>query len=262
MCTLSIVPLRSPSGIGVRLVCNRDESRLRPPAVPPELRHFAARRALLPIDPVGGGTWIATSDAPLALTLMNVYPRPLASGAIPLSARSRPPTSRGTIIPQALEASTLGEVLARVQSLDLGQFEPFRLVITDLDQVAEVVWADGRIEVAEAVALRGPRLFTSSGLGDEVVAGPRRKLFEELFSPGADWPLVQDVFHRHVWPGREFASVWMTRPEARTVSLTVVEMHPGRARMAYYARRDDASAAHEAHELHLAISSAEAKTAG
>jgi hypothetical protein len=262
MCTLSIVPLRSPSGIGVRLVCNRDESRSRPPAVPPELRHFAARRALLPIDPVGGGTWIATSDAPLALTLMNVYPRALDIAELVARARSRRPTSRGTIIPQALAASTLGEALARVQSLDLGQFEPFRLVVADLEHVAEAVWAEGRFEVTEAVSLRGPRLFTSSGLGDEVVAGPRRKLFEELFLPDAAWPAVQDVFHRHEWPGREFASVWMTRPEARTVSLTAVEMHPGATRMAYYARRDDQSDAREAHELVLPISSPAAHAAG
>jgi hypothetical protein len=119
------------------------------------------------------------------------------------------------------------------------------------------VWAEGQLEITQPGPLGSPRLFTSSGLGDEVVAGPRRKLFEELFLPEADWPAVQDVFHRHVWPGREFASVWMTRPEARTVSLTVVEMSPAATRMAYFPRHDDASDARQAHELQLPIRSAQ-----
>jgi hypothetical protein len=172
-------------------------------------------------------------------------------------ARLRPPTSRGTIIPSALAASSFAEALARVQDLDFDQFEPFRLVIADLEHVAEVVWAEGRFAITQPAPLGGPRLFTSSGLGDEVVAGPRRKLFEELFAADTDWPAAQDVFHRHVWPGREFASVWMTRPEARTVSLTVVEMHASATRMTDFPRHDDTSDAREAHELRLAIRSAQ-----
>ena len=58
---------------GVRIVCNRDESRLRPAARPPELRRFGQHQALMPIDPISDGTWIGVSDAPLAAVLMNVY---------------------------------------------------------------------------------------------------------------------------------------------------------------------------------------------
>jgi hypothetical protein len=45
----------------------------------------------------------------------------------------------------------------------------------------------------------------------------------------------------------------MTRPEARTVSLTIVELCRQDVRMNYYARENDASAALEAQQSSLPI---------
>ncbi|MEX0679514.1 MAG: hypothetical protein WD063_20745 [Pirellulales bacterium] len=262
MCTLSIIPYnvdpgRRPAAC-VRIACNRDESRLRPAATPPELTRLAGRQALMPIDPVGLGTWIAASNVPLALALMNVYAAPFGSNPQSIAPRRAPPVSRGTIIPHVLPAGSLGEALARARDLDLAQFEPFRLVIADRDQFAEVVWWGGRFEVSDPAAIRGPLFFTSSGLGDEVVAGPRRTLFDELFAADADWPAAQDAFHRHVWPGKEYASVWMTRPEARTVSLTVVELLRQDVRMSYYARENDGSDARDSRSASVPIARGQA----
>jgi hypothetical protein len=78
-------------------------------------------------------------------------------------------------------------------------------------------------------------------------------LFVESFTPAADWPAAQDAFHRMVWPDRRPASVWMTRPEARTVSLTVVELNAERARMRYYARDHDDSPADQFVERTLPV---------
>jgi hypothetical protein len=83
-------------------------------------------------------------------------------------------------------------------------------------------------------AARSPE--TSSGLGDELVANPRRRLFDEMISSSADWPQSQDAFHRHVWTGSERTSVWMTRPEAQTMSRTIVELGPAEMSMRYEAR--------------------------
>jgi len=47
--------------------------------------------------------------------------------------------------------------------------------------------------------------------------------------------------------------VWMTRPEARTVSLTVVELDAQDVRMSYFARDDESSAALEAEQSSLPI---------
>jgi hypothetical protein len=248
MCTLTIIPVADARG--ARIACNRDESRLRPPALPPELKHLGPRRVLMPVDPLGGGTWIAATDAPLALVLMNVYTRPI--GSLPVAPlRTTPAVSRGTIIPHVAQAANLDEALARASALDHAQFEPFRLVLVDLERRAEVEWSDGQFKVTPAAPNDGPWFCTSSGLGDELVAAPRRRLFAESFAPGADRLAAQDAFHRHQWPGREFSSVWMTRPEARTVSLTVVELGGERVRMRYFPRDDDQAAADVPAEMSL-----------
>jgi hypothetical protein len=213
----------------------------------------------MPIDPAGGGTWIAASDAPLAFVLMNVYAWPIG-GAAPLP-RKIPAVSRGRIIPHVAEAAGLDEALARARSLDLAQFNPFRLVIVDLRHRAEVEWSDEQCKVAPPAPIDGPWFRTSSGLGDEMVAAPRRRLFAESFASAADWPAAQDAFHRHEWPDRGPASVWMTRPEARTVSLTVVELGPALARMSYYARQHDRSTADQAVETTLPIAAPRADVA-
>jgi Transport and Golgi organisation 2 len=271
MCTLTIIPWNAPCpgsavedgerGAGVRIACNRDESRLRPAAIAPQLRRIADQRAYMPLDPLGGGTWIAVNDAPLALVLMNVYTQPIENPPAAIQKRSAPPVSRGTIIPHVLAGGNLAGALARARDLDLAQFEPFRLVLADREQFAEVVWAAGRFDAADPAAIREPLFFTSSGLGDEVVASPRRKLFDQVLCADFDRAAAQDAFHRHVWPGREFASVWMTRPEARTVSLTIVELGPRDVRMLYYAREDDASDGLEAEQSSLPIAKGSADAA-
>ena len=65
---------------------------------------------------------------------------------------------------------------------------------------------------------------TSSGLGDAIVAGPRRTLFRRVFDAPIDPKCTQDLFHQHRWPGREAISVNMDRAGARTVSHTVIEI--------------------------------------
>jgi hypothetical protein len=43
----------------------------------------------------------------------------------------------------------------------------------------------------------------------------------------------QRVFHRHAWPARPEISVLMSRPDAATVSRTVLDVSDGAIRMHY-----------------------------
>jgi hypothetical protein len=70
-----------------------------------------------------------------------------------------------------------------------------------------------------------PVCWASSGLGDSVVAD-RLPLFASMVE-GTPTAAAQDAYHRHAWAGRGAASVWMSRADARTVSVTVVESFPG-----------------------------------
>ena len=225
MCTVSVIQIGDRLDRAIRAVCNRDELRTRPPALPPEVRVFGARRAIMPVDPVSGGTWIAVNDAGLVMTLLNS--RPTTRRAI-----DAPPVSRGTIIPRLLGSSTFEQAVESALNLRSRDYEPFRLLVLDLESLCEVVSDGMELRTFRTAMDARPLLFTSSSLGDEVVERPRRELFERLVSPSAT-AAAQDAFHRHVWAGREHVSVQMSRADARTVSRTKVELSPRGARITY-----------------------------
>lgn len=246
MCTLTVIP-RPPGG--VRAAFNRDEAPARPPALPPGVRRFGDRTAALPTDPASGGTWLAVNDAGLALAVLNVNP---AGGA----ARRAAGRSRGCVIPALLDADSPAEALGTAERLDYRPFAPFRLVLIGHGVVADVRW-DGREPMVCSRLLGGPLLFTSSGLGDEVVDGPRRELFEALFAVGPDgWEAAQHAFHRHRWPGREHLSVNMRRDTARTVSHAVIDLDPHAATLTYHPDAPDQPATPTAVRLALACGAA------
>jgi hypothetical protein len=231
MCTASIIPLGHAATphlageAGFRVVVSRDEQRDRPPALQPRWRTIGGGRAIWPIDPRGGGTWIGAGEHGLVLMLLNVNPEP-------------PPTlppglaSRGMIIPRLIDAPTPDAALARLRGLDLERFAPFRVIAAGPDHAGRA-WRGGvrlsgarwdRDRLTTEPAGPGPACFVSSGLGDSH-AHARLGLFRDVVA-GAPAPEAQDEFHDHAWPGREDVSVRMSRTDARTVSVTYVEVRP------------------------------------
>jgi hypothetical protein len=232
MCTISIIPLRerTSSDCGYRVVCNRDESRIRPPASNPRWRAAGAGKALWPMDMEAGGTWIAISEAGMTLCVLNVNPDPPAVVERPANARSR-----GLLIPELIGEGSVAAALERLERMPLSQYTPFRLLgIETVDgemRLGEARWDRGHFGVAWFG--NDPAAFSSSGLGDSR-ALPRVDLFEDLVvRPGAT-PSRQDEYHRHVWEDRPEVSVLMTREDARTVSITTVEMLAGRGPQMLY----------------------------
>ena len=231
MCTVTALPRTlliadpSPDRLLLRVACNRDELLTRQPALPPTLWAAGSRRVLMPIDPDSGGTWIAASDAGLVFVLLNT------NLGVPVSAGE---ISRGTIIPSLVGCATVSRALAQAEKLAAARFAPFRLLILDRYEVVDC-WPDGGRIRHRRSYLQSAILRTSSGLGDAVVAGPRRTLFQRTFNRPSDPRVSQDLFHRHQWSGREAISVNMRRPDARTVSQTTVEVRDGSVTLAYRA---------------------------
>jgi hypothetical protein len=229
MCTVTIIPL--PTG-GFRVACNRDESRTRVAALPPLLSWADDVRAMMPIDPLAGGTWIAATDRGIVFALLNY------NATVP-ACRQMPVASRGSVIPFLVESRDLAEALGRVGLLRAGRFGPFRLLIIAASGVAEFISDGATIDRRESPHdLRTPLLFTSSGLGDDVVEPPRRALFDATL--GRDTTAEsQDTFHRHRWPDRPHLGVCMSRQDARTVSYTTVKVRPTCATMHYWPTSPD-----------------------
>jgi hypothetical protein len=236
MCTLSIIQVPAPSGRGtpsLRIVCNRDESRSRPPASPPRWRAAEGAdgvRAIWPMDMEGGGTWLGASDRGLVLSLLNLNQEPR------FDARGVPGLrSRGLVVPALLGAESAEAAMSRLERLSLRHFAPFRLVAIGpgaASPIAEARWDRTRLDVRWHA--RTPLCFVSSGLGDHVAA-PRLELFEDMVASAGPTPERQDEFHRYTIPGRSEVGVLMSRPDARTVSITTVEASPAGVEMDYEA---------------------------
>ena len=102
MCTVTFLPM----GDGLRVMANRDERHTRPSAHPPSIARAGGALALMPIDPQGGGTWIAGTSAGLVFALLN------AAG----ESRAVAP-SRGRLILELVDCIDLRQVVSRAQSL-------------------------------------------------------------------------------------------------------------------------------------------------
>jgi hypothetical protein len=226
MCTVTIVPHDE----GVRVLCNRDERRTRPAALPPRLFRLGARVAAFPTDPLGGGTWVGINDAGLVLTLLNAAPTGIGNGDGRTIAR---PRSRGFVVRAMLEHGSAGSILETLCNLDPALFDPYRLVIVHAPAVT-VVSSDGyRLATSEA-PLAHPLLFTSSSLGDALVEPARRDLFERIVVRASGRMLdAQARFHRHQWRARPEISVHMERADALTVSRTQVDVTTRGRRLVY-----------------------------
>jgi hypothetical protein len=221
MCTVSIVPVAG----AVRLVCNRDERVTRPAALPPEIRAAGAGLGVWPLDPLSGGTWIGASDAGLVACILN-----RASDRAPR--RRSWVRSRGTIIPDLLQARGMSEALAVAATIHPTSFEPFTLLLVCQGMVARFTNTSERI-VGRVNSLARPALFTSSSLGDHLVVGRRRRLFRRMVVRTANPLDGQAAFHDHCWPDHPEISVRMRREGVATVSRTIVDIDAASIRIRY-----------------------------
>ena len=113
MCTVTLLPM----GDHLRVMANRDERHDRPVAHPPLISRAGGALALMPVDPQGGGTWIAATSAGLVFALLN------GTGDVPATA-----PSRGRLILELLDCMDLRQVQARAQSLTWRGWPPHRLL--------------------------------------------------------------------------------------------------------------------------------------
>lgn len=217
MCTVSIVPRDD----GFRLLCNRDERLSRRPAVPPRWRTAGGVTAAYPVDPQGGGTWLAVSEQGLAVALMNRGPR------VPDRRRSR-----GEIPLLLIGSESLAAARRRLTRVNVAAYPGFVVVAAWLDQLL-IGRSDGRRLTVAGCRLTDPVVFTSSSLGDADAEQARLPLFQSMVVESGAWLAGQSAFHDHHWADRPAFSVRMCRPDACTVSRTRIDIRRNRVAMDY-----------------------------
>ncbi len=236
MCTVSVIPVSAleSDARSIQLVCNRDEHRTRPLAQLPVRCIVDHRAAVMPIDPVSGGTWIAGTDAGLVFCLLNATPK----GFNPRESDSRH-RSRGTIIPALLHSQNLDHAAQLAADIRVDRFPPFTLLVLDVHRLVAIHADAHTVRIDPTRPIDRPMLYTSSGLGDHVVHEPRHALFSAMFALPAPASAIQQAFHEHRWSHLGALSVAMARADARTVSRTRVDLDSDRLRL-FYSALDDA----------------------
>jgi len=209
MCTVTFVPLKNNKYI---LTQNRDEGFNRPHALQPEVYNQKDISLLYPKDPVGNGTWMASSNTGLTACLLN--------GAFEKHKRQLPyRKSRGLIL---LDLFQFTQVNDFIQKYDLDNIEPFTIIAIDNNIGGfEIAWDEKELHCSK-FHLNEHQIWSSSTLYTPVQKAERHQWYNERIELGQmnNWNDVMQ-FHLQTDANTE-NTILMKREHVGTVSVTSV----------------------------------------
>ncbi|WP_421850233.1 NRDE family protein [Marinomonas sp.] len=203
---------------GYQVFFNRDEQKTRAPALPPQTFTQQGVDVLMPVDPVGKGSWISLNEYGLSLCLLNNYQGIAPQGEL---------ISRGQLLKRLSSEVSTSQVERHFALLTLEQFAPFTLLAFELGnaKVREFKWDGKNVQISDAVS---PHF--SSAVALDKVSHYRRSVYEEETTKTAEGLLV---FHAQHHPEQSHLSVCMHREDAETVSFTRIQVSKDNMKMSY-----------------------------
>jgi|ETNmetMinimDraft_22_1059887.scaffolds.fasta_scaffold00021_19 hypothetical protein len=225
MCTVSW-SLREQ---GHRLYFNRDESRSRPRASAPRMLEWNGVDIVAPIDPQGGGSWIALNGKGEVAFLLNNY------AAMKDSEGSRDYCSRGEIPLKLAACGDERERLDAIRESGSDRYRPFHIgVLIPGEKAVLYSWDGFRLEQRTPDL---PFLSTSSYRSEEVQFY-RRTRFQEFFPDGNTSRLWEKGLKYHCDRIHEDPAFnpAMSREDAETHCLSRVTVTSERFEFEYWER--------------------------
>lgn len=218
MCTVS---WRHDSG-GYEVFFNRDELRSRSAALPPRRIERDGLEILSPVDADAGGSWLTVNTYGVTIALLNRYGIKTPAGSY-ASVRSR-----GQLVLDLAPAESQGQALERLRAVELGDYQPFTLLVLGIGSQPLMTASDGHR--LEAPSRPEAPLVSSS---HDTAAATRARL--DLWRRTVDLRDASTLaaFHRSHWPERGAASPCMHRQDAKTVSSTHLQVTGDTIAMAY-----------------------------
>ena len=207
MCTVSWFT----TSTGYELFFNRDEQRSRSDALTPQVFQDNKIDYIMPIDPVGGGSWISLNNNGVSLCLLNYY-----QGEIPPGDA----LSRGLLIKKLASSGDINSIQETLSNIALSRFAAFTLLIfyasgsVQNEGVYGFRW-DGR--VFKSINPSSPMI--SSSVDAENVIEHRLSVYKELTNSGVNRQTLNQ-FHQHHHSKLGHRSPCMHRQDAQTVSFT------------------------------------------
>lgn len=231
MCTISWFYTKE----GYHVFFNRDEQVTRPRGLPPAITNVESVNCLMPLDPLGGGTWVAVNEAGITVALLNYYQGRMPKGKL---------RSRGLIVKALAACQSLKEIKQFLSELKLAKYPPFTLlafVPSEIDYLAadesviSFCWTGRELEEQ---SIQSP--FFSSALNfDEVFASRLGVYRDALVIKHAQMANHGEVntseaaieekrielhcrIHKSHLPEKGSKSICMHRSDAQTVSFSHV----------------------------------------
>lgn len=211
---------------GYQVFFNRDEQKTRTRALPPHIHEMAGVKILMPIDPVGQGSWISVNEHGMALCLLNNYQGNNPKGAL---------FSRGLLLKHLSKEVNANDVCNAFHDLTLSQFAPFTLLAFDLNLLAKntsVMVLDWNGSSSSIYPTNSP-LFSSSVDLPQVTAN-RQLAYQQIVGKKPTQSSLL-AFHKQHHSHEPHKSVCMHREDAKTVSFTQIIVTHKEQEMRYVA---------------------------
>jgi len=194
---------------------NRDEQHGRAPAELPRNWGPASTPWLAPRDPDGGGTWLWVNAHGLTACLLNHYPRQGVGDGT---------RSRGLLLWGLASSPSLAALTARLMATNLRRYQAFHLLV--VGEQAARFWTWDGVHLTQAA--EAPSFFSTSSVAPERLLPLRQEL----------WEAADDLRSLHYRFDADDPAVGpcMERDDARTVSISRVEIFNRRLRLDYQAK--------------------------
>lgn len=215
-----------PSSSGYHIHFNRDESRRRLRALPPQSFRNNNIGYIAPIDQDANGTWIFVNSRGLTACLLNNY---AAMGNIAgTKGSSAAIRSRGLLVKDLTDSISVEHAIQRLTSIDISLYAPFDIYLFDKTGVQSLGWDGERQHSSQNPAAP----ISSSGFDTEAVIAGRARHYQQAINKSANDNALRD-FHRSHLPDKSAYSVCMHRNDARTQSYTEISVTGSQASMCY-----------------------------
>jgi len=279
MCTVSWLLAND----GYQVFFNRDEQKGRALAHSPKYFNDLGVKYLMPVDPVGGGSWIAMNQAGLSICLLNYY-------------QQTPPEteliSRGLLVKSLISNTSLTKIRSALKKLHLHRYAAFTLLVfpshltAQIGDVYAVRWDGNELKTVTAVSpmvsssvalsevtnyredhhnsilLQHQVLFSGEGCNDELeITQPPAPSdidsVEENIIELTNQRYIDDKnslaltrFHASHEPTPSYLSVCMHRDDAHTVSFTHLVATRKQLKMNYVCGCPCSSKQHQSYALY------------
>lgn len=236
MCSISWAWPTDETGV-LSILFNRDEQKKRPIALLPRIENINGVKSLMPIDPVGNGTWFAANEQGLVIALLNLY-------EVELSPQKH--LSRGLLVKELSGSKSVSEAVELLKKKtkpgSTSSFAPFSVFIFDREKMSLYFAQWDQQSLVEKRIHKGAenQFFTSSSWNTKAVQEYRTLAYKTQITE-SDNIVDRRAFHRGFKRDKEEWSVYMSREKTQTVSILELAAGEKSITLNYYDRNSNNS---------------------